>query len=284
VRANGVTLDVAQAGPEGGPLVLLLHGFPETSYGWRRQIPALAAAGFRVWAPDGRGYGRSDRPRGVDAYRIDRLAGDVVALMEAAGRDRARLVGHDWGAAVAWWLAAAEPARVERLAILNVPHFRVMKRFLWTSPSQWLRSSYMLFFQLSGLAEWLLSRRDFRALERALVRSSRPGTFDAEALDVYRQAWRAPGALTAMLSWYRAAARRGVPDPPCARVAPPTLILWGARDAFLSRRMARASLAWCDQGRLEVKEEATHWVHLEEAAWVNERLCAFLGGGGAPVP
>src|SRR3712207_984228 len=136
VASNGHRFHVAQAGPEEGPLVLLLHGFPEFWYGWRRQIAWLAARGFRVWAPDQRGYNLSDRPRGVEAYRLDHLTDDVLGLVEASGRTRAHLVGHDWGGVVGWRFAERFPGSLDRLAILNAPHPAAMRARLARDPVQ----------------------------------------------------------------------------------------------------------------------------------------------------
>ena len=146
IKTNGVKLHVVQSGPVDGPLVILLHGFPEFWYGWRKQIPALANAGFRVWAPDQRGYNTSEKPPNVRDYRLDKLADDVAGLIGISGRRRVTVVGHDWGGAVAWWLAANYPELVERLVILNVPHPLVMQRLIYTDPRQTLRSWYMFFF------------------------------------------------------------------------------------------------------------------------------------------
>jgi len=278
VTTNGVRLHVVEAGPANGPLVVLLHGFPEFWCAWRSQIDPLAAAGYRVLAPDQRGYNTSDKPEGIGAYRVDVLAADVLGLVEEAGRERALVVGHDWGAAVAWWLALAHPEHVERLAILNVPHPAVMRRHLLSSPRQMLRSWYVFFFQLPGLPERFLARDRFANLARA-VRGGRKGTCTREDLERYREAWAQPGALTAMLSWYRAAFRSGGRRLPRLRVSVPTLVLWGARDRYLGREMAEPSVALCDRGRLEVFEEATHWLQHDEADAVNDRLLGFLSGG-----
>ena len=170
-------MHVAEAGPADGPLVVLLHGFPEFWYGWRHQIGALAAAGYRVLAPDQRGYHLSDRPRGLDAYAVDRLAADVIGLIAARGRDTATVVGHDWGAGVAWWLALRHPSWLERMAILNVPHPAVLLRHLRRDPTQWLRSWYILFFQLPRLPEALLRANDYAGMARGLRRSAQAGTF-----------------------------------------------------------------------------------------------------------
>jgi pimeloyl-ACP methyl ester carboxylesterase len=143
IATNGITLNVAQAGPADGPLLVLLHGFPEFWYEWHKHLPALAAARFCVWAPDQRGYNTSDKPPQVRDYTLDHLAADVIGLIDAAGRERAIVVGHDWGGAVAWWLASNQPERLEKLVIINVPHPLVMRRLLRTSPRQLLRSWYM---------------------------------------------------------------------------------------------------------------------------------------------
>ena len=275
VQANGLRLHVVEAGPPGGPPVVLLHGFPELWYGWRKQIGPLAEAGHRVIVPDQRGYNTSDKPEGVAAYRVDTLAADVVGLLDSLGLERAAIVGHDWGAVVAWWLALAHPERVSRLAILNVPHPAVMRRHLLRSPRQMRRSWYVFFFQVPGLPERFLARHGFASLTRA-VRGGRRGTCTDEDLAVYREAWAQPRALTAMVNWYRAALRFAGTRLPRLRVSVPTLVLWGARDRFLGREMAEPSVALCDHGRLELFETATHWLQHDEADAVNDRLCRFL--------
>jgi epoxide hydrolase 4 len=277
VHANGLRLHLVEAGPEDGPPVVLLHGFPEFWYGWRRQVGPLADAGFRVIVPDQRGYNTSDKPEGVAAYRVETLARDVVGLLDAAGLERAAIAGHDWGGVVAWWVGLAHPERVTRLAILNAPHPAVMRRHLRSSLGQMRRSWYVLFFQLPRLPEQFLARDGFANLARA-VRGGRRGTCTEEDLALYREAWAQPGALRAMVSWYRAALRPGGGKLPRLRVSVPTLLLWGARDRFLGREMATPSVDLCDRGALEVFETATHWLQHDEAGAVSDRLAAFLGG------
>ena len=274
---NGINLHVVMAGPADGPLVILLHGFPEFWYGWRRQIPALAAAGYHVWAPDQRGYNRSDKPAGVGAYAIDTLAKDIVGLIEASGREQVYLVGHDWGAAVAWWVAGKYPERVKKLAILNVPHPAVMQRTVWEDAEQRKKSWYIFFFQVPWLPEKSLSDNGYTNAIRALKGSSRRGTFSDDDLAAYRQAWSQPGALTGMLNWYRAAARNQGTAVTLGRIRVPTLMIWGANDMALSRRMAQPSIDLCDDGRLVFLEEASHWVQHEEPEAVNRLLLEFLG-------
>jgi pimeloyl-ACP methyl ester carboxylesterase len=279
MRTNGVSLHVAAAGPKDGPLVVLLHGFPEFWYGWRRFIQPLAERGFRVLAPDQRGYNISDKPRGLGAYTLDELARDVSGLIEASGRTRAHLVGHDWGAAVAWWTAVKSPTRVERLVAINVPHPRVMWRQLLTNPTQLRRSWYMLFFQLPLLPERaFLHGGSHRAIRLAFERGSRPGTFTSEELEEYRRAWRERGAMPAMLNWYRAALRHPPSEPRDLRVRPPTLVIWGTADAFLGEELIDPSLALCDDGRAERLPGCTHWVVHEEPKRVLELIVGHLEG------
>ena len=276
VPTNGVRLHVAQAGPGDGPLVILLHGFPEFWYGWRAQIPALVEAGFWVWIPDQRGYNLSEKPRRVREYRLELLAADVTGLIDAAGVERAAIVGHDWGGAVAWQTAAAFPDRISRLAVLNCPHPQVLRRHLVRSPRQLLRSSYILGFQLPWLPERLARLANWRFLVRAMQRSSRPGTFHEQDFEEYRRAWSQPGAIRSMIHWYRALVRYPPGDSAKSRIPVPTLLIWGARDRFLGTELARPSIDLCDEGRLVILDQATHWVQHAEQAQVNELLLGFL--------
>jgi len=276
VQTNGVTLQVAQAGPEDGPLVLLLHGFPDFWYGWRHQIDFLARAGYRVWAPDQRGYNRSDKPRGIAAYSVNTLADDIAGLIDAAGREKAVIVGHDWGGGVAWWTALRYPQRVEKLVILNSPHSTVLTNQFLRNPRQLRKSWYMFAFQLPRLPEWLTLRNDAETGKNALRQSSRPGTFSEADLARYADAWQQPGAMTGMINWYRAAFRRRPTPPADDRVHVPTRIIWGARDAFLNRELATLSAEYCDDADVTFIEEATHWVQHEEPEQVNSLIVDFL--------
>ena len=283
LHANGLELHAAAAGPPDGPLVLLLHGFPEFWYGWRRQIDPLAAAGLRIVAPDGRGYNLSDKPEGVAAYALDTLADDALGLARALGRDRFAVVGHDWGAVVAWHLAGRNPERVERAAVLNGPHPATVRPFMRAHPSQVLRSWYAAFFQAPMLPEWTLGAGDFAWLRASMARSARPGAFSEADLRRYRDAWARPGALTAMLNWYRALARHGAPPRP-ARIRVPVRVVWGDRDPFLDRGLVEAGLALCDRGEAFHLPDATHWVQHEEPERVNRLLAEFLSAAPPPEP
>lgn len=272
IRTNGITLHTVQSGPTDGPPVILLHGFPEFWYGWRRQIPALAAAGYHVWAPDQRGYGLSDKPRGVAHYTLDKLAADAIGLIDATGHDRVYLAGHDWGAMVAWAVALLAPQRLHHMAILNVPHPYVSRHHLLTDPRQMARSFYALYFQLPWLPEASMRAFDWRLLRRSLGNTSLPGTFSDTALVHYRRAWSQPGAMTAMVNWYRAAARSAAQAWPSPLVTVPTTIIWGKRDFALRAVMAEESAALCERGELIWMPDNTHWVQHEAADRVNAIL------------
>lgn len=281
VDTNGVRLHVRVAGHDDGPLVVLLHGFPESSYGWRHQIPYLAAAGYRVWAPDQRGYGASDKPERIAAYGLDVLADDVTGLIDAAGRSQAVVVGHDWGGMVAWHVARRSPQRVSKLVVLNVPHPSVMRAHLRTNLAQFRRSLYVLAFQVPLLPERALGREDGRSLARALVATSRPRTFSEAELAEYRRSWAGPNALRAMLDWYRAALRHPPVRVRDARIAVPTLLIWGAQDRFLGSEMASPSIELCDDGRLVVIDSATHWLQHEEPDRISAMIDGFVRAGTA---
>ena len=263
------------AGSKDGAVVVLLHGFPEFWHGWHKQIEPLAAAGFRVVVPDQRGYNLSSKPPGIAAYALSELVSDVIAIADQLGQRKIILVGHDWGAAVAWSAALLHPRRVAKLVVLNVPHPSVMRKFMRTRLRQVLRSWYIFFFQLPWLPEALFSAFHFRVGSRSLLRSSRPGTFSMEDLAQYRAAWSQPGALTGMIHWYRALFRYRTKFPD-RTVRVPTRILWGERDAFLLSEMAHESLRYCVDAELYTFANASHWLQHEEPARVSELLIDFF--------
>ncbi len=277
VALPSIRLHVAEAGPADGLPTIVLHGFPEFWYGWRRQIGPLTEAGLRLVLPDQRGYNCSDKPEGLAAYHLDRLAADVIELANHYGFATFRLVGHDWGGLVAWWTASFHPERIARLAILNAPHPAVFGPYVRRHPTQMLRSLYVGFFQIPRLPETRLTANDGAVLRQALAKTGRKGSFTAADLDRYAEAWARPGAMTAMLNWYRALR---LPRPGTApRITMPTLILWGRRDHALESGLAEASLALCDAGRIAWFPEATHWVQHDAAEAVNASLIAFLADG-----
>ena len=276
IETNGIRLHVVQAGPKSGIPIILLHGFPEFYYGWRKQIPALVEAGCRVIVPDQRGYNLSDKPKGVRAYGVYILVEDILGLINALEYEKVNLVGHDWGAVVAWVLANKYPERLHKLGIMNVPHPAVMRRFLLRDFEQMRRSLYVYFFQLPWLPEAGFRAMDWRGAERALRNTSKPGSFTEEDIKKYKEAWSQPGAMTAMLNWYRAVIRYMPALPEDPRIKVPTLMMWGLQDFALSHRMARPSMDYVDEGNLILFPEATHWVHLDAADEVNHYLVDFV--------
>ena len=229
VDTNGVRLHVVFAGAPSGKPVLLLHGFPEFWMGWRHQIPALAAAGFRVIVPDQRGYNLSQRPTGTRHYRLDVLGRDILGLMDQLGIEKINLVGHDWGAGVAWWIAFNFPGRIDRLAVLNVPHPFVMAETLRKSLRQMLKSWYILFFQIPVLPEWLMGLNNYSAAVNMLRASGKTSTFSPQELDEYRCAWTNSGGFTGMINWYRAIVQHSPSTSGDIRVHVPTLVIVGKK-------------------------------------------------------
>jgi pimeloyl-ACP methyl ester carboxylesterase len=267
MRGDGVTLAVLDEG-EGTP-VLLLHGFPDSSRLWRHQVPALVGAGMHVLAPDLRGFGESDRPDGVQAYAVRHSVTDIVAILDELEIEHARVVGHDWGAAVAWALAAYVPARVERLVVLSVGHPNLYRQ---PSLEQRQKGWYQLLFQFEGVAEELVRRDDWK-----LFRQQLDGAGD---VDRYLSDLARPGALTAALNWYRANAapaqelERTRPFP---TVAASTMGLWSSGDRYLTEESMQGSAEhvtglW----RYERIEGASHWLQLDQPERVNELLLDFL--------
>ena len=273
---NGVRLHYVEAGQ--GPLVILLHGFPEFWYSWRRQIPALAAAGYHVIAPDMRGYNLSEKPPRVRDYRIEILASDVVELICHAGASTATVVGHDWGGAIAWFVPMLFPNVVEKLIILNAPHPLAFLREMKT-PAQLLKSSYQFFFQLPTLPEAVIRARDY-AMLRSLLRTEpmRCRAFSKADVRRYKEAIAQPGALTAALNYYRAAFRQGPRSMArlSRRIDIPTLLIWGEHDRYLGLNLTRNLEQWVPRLRLERLPDASHWVQNDEPERVSEWMIEFL--------
>jgi pimeloyl-ACP methyl ester carboxylesterase len=283
LTANGIAFHALADGPSDGPLVLCLHGFPELGRSWRHQLPALAAAGYRVVAPDLRGYGGTELQ---GPYDLRTLVGDVEALIASLGRRRAIVVGHDWGGAVAWSVAALRPSVVEKLVVLNCPPPHELARAMLRSPSQLLRSWYILFVQLPWLPERRMAENCAEVVARALVGGShRRGVWSADELAAYRVAFARPGRAKAAIDWYRASFRRSLRPgrrrglPP---VQAPTLVLWGTEDRFLGRELAdpgrlRRSLADGNEPTVVWIDDAGHFVQNEAPDRVNDELLLWLG-------
>jgi len=292
VQVRGVDLHLYEAGPSDGPPVLLLHGFPDSAVIWRHQIDALASAGFRVVAPDLPGYGRSGKPLAVNRYRLAELVADMVSLLATLGLRSVAVVGHDWGAVLAWQLALARPQRVSRLVALSVGHPRAV---IAGGLAQAIRSRYMLAFVVPGLAERVLPLNDWATFRRKAWGSTVPGSepdADRQIIEMSQ-----PGALTAGLSWYRAnlrphlrdRVRRRVPgrSPAASRVGSeprdhvvhcPVLGVWSSDDPFLTEAQMTASAKWVDGGwSYERFDGVDHWIQVHATARLNALLLEFLG-------
>jgi pimeloyl-ACP methyl ester carboxylesterase len=266
-----VTLHYVEAGD--GPMVVLLHGFPEFWYGWRKQIAPLVEAGFRVVAPDLRGYNLSSRPDEFTDYTADKVAGDIRGLIRELGAESAMVVGHDWGGSVAWTLAMNHPDVVDRLVILNAAHPRKLNEGL-PHPRQLLRSWYFFFFQFPTWPEHHARARNWRFFKRFL-RDARP-PYTADELDRYVEAWSRPGAATGMVDYYRAAVRLGSKQE-LRPISAPTLVIWGQGDRYLGRKLAEPHHEDVPNlDRVERLPNASHWVHHDEPERVIELLVDFL--------
>jgi pimeloyl-ACP methyl ester carboxylesterase len=268
------TLHYVEAGD--GPLVVLLHGFPEFWFGWRLQIAALAEAGFRVVAPDTRGYNLSSKPEGFDAYAVDLLAADIRALIGERGADSARLVGHDWGGTIAWTMAMDHPEVVDRLAILNAAHPRRLQEGLH-HPSQLRKSWYFFFFAIPGLPEDVVHARDWHFFRHFLHEANPPYT--QEEIDRYVEAWSQPGAAAGMINYYRASVRasQSEAEAKLTPISAPTLVIWGEDDSYLGPDLAEPDPDDVPNlDRVERLPDASHWVHHDQADRVNQLLTDFF--------
>ena len=272
-EVGDVRLHYVEAGH--GPLIVLLHGFPEFWFSWRLQIAPLAAAGFRVVAPDLRGYNLSSRPTSVDAYSVDHLAADVRGLIRHCGAESAMLVGHDWGGTVAWATAMNHPEVVDRLAILNAAHPRRLQQGL-RHLNQLRKLWYFFFFQLPGLPERVVRAKHWRFFRR-YQRDARP-PYTQEETERYVDSWSQPGAAAAIINYYRAAVRQQKQTNAQLRPIPaPTLVIWGQRDRYLGRKLAepdREDVPNLDH--VERLPDASHWVHHDEPERVSQLLIDFF--------
>ncbi len=278
--ANGIDFELAECDAANGRtdrLALCLHGFPELNFSWRFQIPLLSQLGWRVWAPNLRGYGASSRPHGIDAYRLDTLTADVAALIDASGAREVMLVAHDWGAVIAWHFAIRQIRPLVRLVIMNVPHPMVARR----ESQRWRqlrRSWYIFFFQLPRLPEFGLAQHGARRIGEAFTGMAvDKARFPGAVTDVYRAAALRPGALTAMINYYRALLRtpdyRAIGD---GKVDVPTLMIWGEEDKALGIGCSEGTEAWVPQLTLHRLPGVSHWVQQEAPETVNALLAKWL--------
>jgi epoxide hydrolase 4 len=280
-QAGGIDFELAEAG-EGDRLALMLHGFPELNYSWRQQMPMLAERGWRVWSPNLRGYGSTTRPEGVRNYALDKLTDDVAALIEASGAKEVMLIAHDWGAIIAWAFAILRPDLISKLVIMNVPHPMVADREIRTWRQFW-KSWYIFFFQLPWLPEKWLARDGAAVIKRMFhgmaVDKSR---FPDDVLEIYANAAQRPGALTAMVNYYRALIRHGDSvDYGSARIETPTLMIWGEADSALNINCTVGTEAWVPNLTLHRLPGVSHWVQQEAPERVNALLAEWLDSAGS---
>ncbi len=280
-HAGGIDFELAEAGAGNGPdrLALCLHGFPELNISWRDQMPLLAARGWRVWAPNLRGYGATTRPLGVDAYHLDRLCDDVAALIDVSGAKEVMIVAHDWGAIIAWSFAIRRLRPITRLVIMNVPHPYVFRRELklWR---QRRPSWYIYFFQLPWLPERALTRDNAAFIRRAFLGMAiDKSRFPRALLEVYAAATLRPGAATAMVNYYRSMWRTGSYfNAGDGRVDVPVLMIWGEEDTALNIHCTEGTEDYCADFRLERLPGVSHWVQQEAPERVNAILVDWLAG------
>jgi pimeloyl-ACP methyl ester carboxylesterase len=275
MQANGLSFVVDEAGA-GDAVALFLHGFPESRFSWRHQLPLLADLGWRAIAPDLRGYGESSRPIGKANYHLDHLIEDVAGLFEAAGAKKRLLVGHDWGAMIAWTYALRGRLPLDGLVTMNVPHPAVFGRVIGSSWRQRLRSWYAVFFQLPGLPEAMMTAGNGRAVAGAFsgmaVDKSR---FPPEVTEVYRKNATIPGAMTAMINYYRANTdMAGAASWPVIEV--PTLMVWGEEDAALGIELTEGYEPYVKDFTLKRLPGVSHWVQQEAPEAVNAELAQWL--------
>lgn len=288
IDAGGRRFEVHTCGDDQSPrLALLLHGFPEHAISWRHQLPMLANLGYRVWAPNQRGYGRSHRPSEIADYSLDKLVDDVGALIDASGASEVTLFGHDWGGGVAWAAALTHVRpQIKRLVVMNLPHPRRFAESLKSNWRQRLRSWYVLFFQIPRLPEWLLGRNDAALVVRAFTEGSRrPERFPEDVLEIYRENALQPGALTAMINWYRAAVRGSVELRERflgeGMLDIPTLMVWGENDMALGKELTYGTEELVSDFTIRYLP-TSHWVNQEAPEEVNLIVEAWLTG--QPVP
>lgn len=276
--AGGVALHVVRAGE--GPLVVLLHGFPEHWISWRHQIGALTEAGFSVAVPDLRGYNLSDRPAARDAYHLQLLVDDVAAVIRTTGHTRAHIVGHDWGGIIAWTFAGVHGEMLDRLVIMNAPHMRLFVKVARRNVRQLMRAWYILFFRLPRLPERALAAGNYAAVRRMFKESpARRGTFSDDDIDRYIEALRRPGALSAGLNYYRANSGSGARLAVSARSAAETLVIWGEKDPALVVELLEGLERVASRVRVHRLPNASHWVQNEAPEEVNRVLIGFLRDG-----
>jgi pimeloyl-ACP methyl ester carboxylesterase len=267
IKLPNITLNVAAAGDLYGKPILLLHGCPDAWFAWEKVMKGLVKYGFRVIAPDQRGYNLSDKPNGIKPYHTENLVQDAIDLMTYFGYDKFDLAGHDYGAYVAWITALEFPNRVNKLLIMGGLHPTILQNIKDLSWKQWIKSWYILFFRMKRLPEWVIRRNNFQ-----FFHYNHSVTLDAKSRERYAAAWSQPNSIESMINWYRV---------PPVKIENPflemsVLMIWGEKDLYLTTEAADACLKFCPKGKLIIIKGASHWLMLEETNRVVEEMIAFF--------
>ena len=285
VTVNGIRLEVDRCGDQTSRrLALCLHGFPEHAVSWRFQMPMLAELGFKVWAPNLRGYGNSSIPPDMQDYSLENLMADVAGLIDAADCDEVTLIAHDWGAVIAWYFSMREIRPLKRLIICNVPHPAAMQAAMgW---EQLKKSWYAMFFQIPGLPEWALHRRDVDFGGMMRDSSPAPENYPDDVMRIYNENGRRPGGIAAMVNYYRALIRGKGADRQRQQGTPvirtPTLMIWGEDDVALTKETTYGTEQWVEDFTIRYLPRISHWVQQDAPEEVNAMMTAFING--EPVP
>ncbi|MDM7999401.1 MAG: alpha/beta hydrolase [Dehalococcoidia bacterium] len=288
VQANGLTFQVDSCG-SGGKFAICLHGYPESSFSWRFQLPLLAGLGYTAWAPNLRGYAGSSRPPHKSDYRIDCLTADVAGLIDAAGARSSLLIGHDWGGVIAWIFALQKIRPLDGLIVMNFPHPKIYRERMARWP-QITRSWYVFLFQLPWFPEFMMGSRGARTIRQTFYATAvDKSRFPEEVLDVYRKNALIPGALTAMINYYRAnwgihkgglfAEQRQAIE---SVLETPTLMIWGEKDIALGKHLTYGTEKLVNNLTLRYLPDVSHWVQQEAPETVNAMIEAWLGGREVP--
>ncbi len=284
VDANGLTFEVDKCG-SGDRLAICLHGFPEHSFSWRYQLPMLAELGYEAWAPNLRGYGKSSRPPFVENYTMDQLLLDVAGLIDASAKPEVVLIAHDWGAVIAWQFAIQKVRPLTTLIICNAPHPAPMMKAIKDGSGQLKKSWYVFFFQIPRLPEWVIGRNEAAGVAQAIINSAvNKDMFPPEVVEVYRKNANQPGALTAMINYYRGLfrGRKNIVFEDSAMIDTPTLMVWGEDDVALSKESTYGTEEYVTDFRIRYLPRVSHWVQQEAPEAVNAMMSAFLKDESVP--
>lgn len=274
VKVNNIDLHVKKGGKSTDPVIIFLHGFPEFWYGWKNQIAFFIRHNYQVIVPDLRGYNYSSKPSSVKEYVVEKTSTDIISLIKSLKENKVFLVGHDWGGVLAWRIAMDFPELLEKIILLNIPHPGVVFSYMKSHPQQLIKSSYIAFFQVRLLPEFVLKLFNHKVLEKTLITTSNKGTFSYHEIEKYKDAWKQPAAMKSMLHWYRALKYSNIQKD--KKVDIPLLLIWGRKDRFLSEGLAPLSIQMCMKGTLKYIDDATHWLHHEKPDEVNKMILDFL--------